>query len=337
LFEDDFKKLKDGLDEIKSFVAGISRAERIAISSNYSLASYYPHMFSFHQFFNSSFRARQGKVLEKMLFYIVKDYTTCDIVPEKAKEMLDNLSRIFNTTLPKLDIDVMGSDTKNRKTMIIQLRSRDDTGGTTAKESLVDLLRALLRSKQKPTYDILYLVCIWDVRDSQQKKTTIGKMYSSLKDWIDITEDDFLKDVSNGVQINDKITLKLAYGTNEIVDSFYKWNASNNKLILTSISKVISSVDNWDDLWISYAIANSEIEIKHLNGHSNIKLLEEKCNYINKQFNFNSYEDLVLSINEMTNEIIPIWSEDTIPLESPADKAHYIRDLLFLRACYEKM
>lgn len=336
LFEDDFTKLKDELDEIKSFVAGISRAERIAISSNYSLASYYPYMFSFHQFFNSSFRARQGKVLEKMLINIIRNYTTCDVVPEKASEMLDKLSILFKTKLPKLDIDAMGLDTKNNKTMIVQLRSRDDTGGTTAKESLVDLLRVLLRTKQLPSQDILYLVCIWDIRGSQQKKSTIGKMYSSLKDWINITENDFLNDISKGVQINEKITLKLAYGTDEIVNSFHKWNNNNNESILLSISKVISFIENWDDLWISYAIANSEIEIKYLNDHSNCKLLDEKCNLIDKHFNFNSYKDLIQSIDEMTNEIIPIWVEDSIPLDSPADKAHYIRDLLFLRACYEK-
>ena len=56
LFENKLWVLKDDLDEIKQFVAGIKRTEKL--SDSYSLASYYPYMFAFHQFFHSSFRAR---------------------------------------------------------------------------------------------------------------------------------------------------------------------------------------------------------------------------------------------------------------------------------------
>ena len=53
LFEEKLAKLKDDLDAIKLFAAGIQRAEQL--SAAYSLASYYPFMFAFHQYFHSSF------------------------------------------------------------------------------------------------------------------------------------------------------------------------------------------------------------------------------------------------------------------------------------------
>lgn len=179
LFEGKLAGLKDDLDEIKHFAAGIKRAE--TLSAGYSLASYYPLMFAFHQNFHSSFRARQGKVLEKMLQRILQQYGRCNNVPDKNKDRLSLLDEIFETNeFTELDIDVMASDFTNKKTLVIQLRSRDDTGGTTAKGSLVDLLRELLRLNKVPQSDVLYLVCVWDPRDSQQKISTIRKMFSSL-------------------------------------------------------------------------------------------------------------------------------------------------------------
>ena len=161
LFEENFEELRDDLDEIKQFVAGIEKAQKL--SSNYTLASYYSSMFAFHQYFHSSFRARQGKVLEKMIQNILKQYGQCDEVPDSNKVRLSILCEIFEVEeLKKLDIDVMGVSAKNKKTIAIQLRSRDDTGGTTAKGSLVDFLRELLRLNKIPQNDILYLVCIWD-------------------------------------------------------------------------------------------------------------------------------------------------------------------------------
>ena len=72
--------MKDDLDEIKQFAAGVARAEKL--STDYTLASYYPFMFAFQQYFHSSFRARQGKVLEKMVQSILKKYGKCDSVPD---------------------------------------------------------------------------------------------------------------------------------------------------------------------------------------------------------------------------------------------------------------
>ncbi len=40
-------------------------------------------------------------------------------------------------------------------------------------------------------------------------------------------------------------------------------------------------------------------------------------------------EEINTIVDDITTEIVSNWFENTIPLNSPADKAHYIRDLLF--------
>lgn len=335
LFEEKLEELKDGLDEIKRFAAGIRRAENL--SASYSLASYYPSMFAFQQYFHSSFRARQGKVLEQMLQGILQQYSRCDNVPSKNTDRLLILDEIFETNeLSNLDIDVMASDSINKKTLIIQLRSRDDTGGTTAKGSLVDLLRELLRLNKTPQSDILYLVCVWDPRDSQQKNSTVTKMFSSLKEYTKVSKEAFGEIVKNKVRLQENIFLKMAYGTDEIAVSLFEWIGDDNEKVLDAISTIVDLVSDWDDLWIAYAIASLELEVVSFSHHSNIRLLNEKCDRIGISFNHKSYQDLTDSIDSILEKIIPLWTEDSIPLNTLADKAQYIRDLLFLKAYYEK-
>lgn len=336
LFEDRLRELRDFLDEIKQFAAGIRRAEKL--SSSYSLASYYSDMFAFHQYFHSSYRARQGKVLERMLQIILKEYGRCDKIPEKSAEMLSILKTIFGVDeLPKLDIDAMGVDSLNEKAILIQLRSRDDTGGTTAKGSLVDMLRALLRTNKIPQNDILYLVCVWDARDSQQKKSTVAKMFSALRDLIETSEDEFYHVVDGKIDLRERISLQMVYGTDEIANSLFEWIAASDYEVLNSIATTVNIIEDWDDLWVSYAIASLELPLTSFSKYSNVKLLNEKWNQIGARFSFNSYEELTKSIDQATQKIIPLWTEDSIPLKSLSDKAHYIRDLLFLKACYARI
>lgn len=335
LFEEKFAELKDNLDVIKQFMAGIKRAEQV--SANYSLASYFPSMFAFHQKVHSSFRARQGKALEKIIHYTLQQYSRCDNVPDKNTVRLSILSDIFEVDeLPELDIDAMASDSKSKKTLVIQLRSRDDTGGTTAKESLVNLLRELLRLNKVPQNNILYLVCIWDPRNSQQKNSTVKKMFSSLKDHIDVTEEDFHAIVKSKVRLRENIFLKMAYGTDEITTSLFEWIDDKNEEVLDSISTFVNLVNDWDDLWIAYTIASLELEVASFSGKSNIQLLNERYGKIEPNFNYASYQTLTDSIDEIVQHIIPLWTEDSIPLKTLSEKAQYIRDLLFLKAYHEK-
>ena len=334
LFEERLEEFKDDLDKIKQFVAGIERAQKL--SSSYALASYYPSMFAFHQHVHSSFRARQGKVLEKMIENILQQYGQCE-VPTQKNEKLSILREIFDEKgVPNLDIDAMGVDSTNKKTILIQLRSRDDTGGTTAKGSLVEFLRELLRLNKIPKSDVLYLVCIWDARDEQQKSSTIKKMFSALQESTPMLKEDFDDITEQKKKLSENIYLKMAYGTDQIEEALFEWIGDQNEEVLESISTIVRLVSDWDDLWIAYTIASLELEVTTLSGQSNVRLLNEKYNKIGIRFDFTSYQDLTDSIDRIVEQIIPLWKEDSIPLNSLSDEAQYIRDLLFLKAHYEK-
>ncbi len=258
-------------------------------------------------------------------------------LPIRNKERLSIIEQIFDITeFPNLDIDLLAFDYKNDKTLMIQLRSRDDTGGTTAKGSLVELLQELLRLNKVPQSNILYLVCIWDARDTQQKVSTVRKMYSTLKDFTQVNEADFHYDINNKVELNKNISLKIAYGTDEIAASLYEWIGNENEVVLDAISAIVDMISKWDDLWIVYAIANIELEVKTFCDKSNIALLNEKFEKIGNDFSYLSYQSLIDSIDEIVRRIIPFWKEDSIPMKTLSDKAQYIRDLLFLKAHYEK-
>ena len=330
LFEQRFSQLSLELDSIKKFVAGVERANMM--SHEYMLAKSYAQLFSFHQFFHSSYRARQGKVLEETLKSILRTYRICESVPNRVQEMHQILESVFNKDIPNLDIDVMG--VSRDKVLIVQLRSRDDTGGTTAKGSLVDMLRGLLRTGNTPSKPILYLVAIWDARNAQQRQSTISKMFSSLKDLIKISESAFSRDISSGITVAKNITLKLVYGTEEMMRAIIQQFTDSSPSILNSVDKAIKLIEQWDDLWIAYSIAS--LEIANFSGFSNIDLLNQKFEKLRFEFDFTCYANLVKSIDSMTSLIASAWKENSLPFSSTSDRILYIRDLLFLKACYQK-
>jgi hypothetical protein len=271
-----------------------------------------------------------------MIKNILENYANCNEVPDKVVRMQEILSKSFNSTIQNLDIDVMGLNSDDNKIVLLQLRSRDDTGGTTAKGSLVDLLRMLLRLENEPDKSLLYLICVWDARNSQQKNSTISKMYSSLKEYV-ADEDKFRNDIAKGYKINNQITLKLAYGTEEISNALFEWTETDDKNILHSIKDVVNLIQNWDDLWIAYSVANIELEINNLKSFSNIELLNQKTDFVGFDIDFTNYETICISVESLVNKILPIWNEDSIPLTSISDKAHYIRDLIFLKVIFSKL
>lgn len=335
LFTDDFESLRIALDEIKQFTAGIDRADLFA--QDYSVARYYTLMFSFQQYVNSSYRARQGKALEEILKTILREHTHCDKVPDSVKMgMRPILQETFGgARVPDNDIDVLGVHSQGRKIILMQVRSRDDTGGTTAKGSLVELLRGLLRLKKTPKDEILYLICVWDQRKAQQRKSTIEKIYSSLKDHTKLDRQAFDR-IGEGIVISKKITLKMAYGTTEILRSIIEWNTPQSTEADYDVKKIIGAIQDWDDLWVAYALASLEIDVFTLRGISNVQLLNQKFMQLGLTFDFSSYQALQQSINQATQQIVASWKEDSLPVRSPADQALYIRDLLFLKAIYHK-
>jgi len=255
MFRNDFEVLRNDLDTIKEFVAGINRAKSL---SSYRVADYYSLMFAFQQWFHSSYRARQGKVLEAVIQRVLELHTSFDVKRTK-KEVAAVLESAFGVTnISNADVDILGIKPNEKEVVVIQLRSRDDTGGTTAKGSLVDLLRDLLRSGKKPTVRILYLVGVWDERDSQQLTSTVRKIYSTLQEWLEISEGDFAKKIETGIPITKEILLRLAYGVNQIVDAIFEWDNPHGSHNTQVVKNIISTVEQWDDLWVSYAIASIE-------------------------------------------------------------------------------
>jgi len=334
LFENKVEDLVEKLDDIKGFVAGITSSEKFAL--DYPLASCYPSFFAYHQYFHSSFRARQGKVLEEIVLAILDDTFKCEIYSGAAdrKKLIKSLINFDS----KLDMDAVGWREDQHKLALIQLRSRDDTGGTTAKGSLVDYARQMLREKVENEKDVLYIICVWDKTRTMQKPALISKCYSSLKDQIPhISEKKFTDEICNGMIVKGKLKMILTYGSDELLSALCEWFNEPYDTIKKSVSDVINLIENWDDLWIAYLFASMELEQSGLYGKNNIDILSELIEVKKIELDFSNYDNLTASINTATNTLITAWKEDTIRLHSPAHQAYYIRDLLYLWACYEKI
>ena len=335
LFKNDFKEIKDNLDSIKQFVAGVTRSE--ALGKSYSLAKYYPYLFSFHQFFHSSYRARQGKVLEEMFKEVIRHANKKFIVPNKEKDKKDIMSEVFKDYDSKLDIDVIAKKSKG-KILALQLRSRDDTGGTTAKASLVEALRGVMKKNVEKDTDLFYLIGIWDKIKSNQKNITISKIYESLKPYFqnEILKDNFVSNIEKGIELHKGVTIKLAYGDKEIVKNVSDWIGEDTELNYEDMKKIIKILESSDDLWLSYVIASLELENIELKGINNIEYLNELLK--SEDYNistFTSNEEYLKLANELVLKIIPKWNNDSLPVSTMSEKATYIRDLILLRFIYD--
>jgi len=335
LFENDFDSIKNNLDSIKQFVAGITRSENIG--KKYSLGKYYPFLFSFHQFVHSSYRARQGKTLEVLFKVVISQSNEKFVVPNTEKEKRIIMSEVFKDYSSKLDIDVIAKKSKGN-VLVLQLRSRDDTGGTTAKSSLVEVLRSVMEQNVIKNSNLLYLIGIWDIIKSNQKNITINKIYDSLLPYFreKLSRKDFSDNIENGIILFDGVVLKLSYGVENIVESVSNWVGEDTKLDYSSMKNIIMSLEKSDDFWLSYVIASHELKNIKLKGINNIKYLDELLS--NESFdisNFNSNEDYLDLANSLTLRIIPKWENDSLPVSSVSEKIHYIRDLILLRFVYE--
>ena len=278
LFSNNFEKIKLDLDSIKKFVAGISRAD--SFSKSYRLANYYGYLFSFHQYFHSSYRARQGKALEALLNQILRECGDNFFVADKTNEKIKLIKELFPKMKSKLDLDAVCR--KNTKSYLtVQLRSRDDTGGTTAKGSLVDFLRKSFDWKKNSRKKLLYLVTIWDAIDSNQKKITKSKIYENLKHIIgkQYSEKKFIDSVEQGIKVRDGVVLKMVYGTEDLAKTLGGWAKPEAKIDFHTINKMIKKVESWDDLWLSYAMVSLELDNQKIAGFSNAELLKK---YISK-------------------------------------------------------
>jgi len=335
LFKNNFKEVKDNLDSIKQFVAGITRSE--ALGKSYSLAKFYPYLFSFHQFFHSSYRARQGKVLEELFKEVIRQANKNFIVPDKEKYKKDIMSEVFKDYDSRLDIDVVAKKSKG-EILALQLRSRDDTGGTTAKASLVEALRGIMKKDVEKDADLFYLIGIWDKIKSNQKNITISKIYDSLEPFFQkqISKDYFISNIEKGIELHKGVFLKLAYGDKEIFKDISDWIGKDTELDYEAMKKIIKTLESSDDLWLSYVIASLELENIELKGINNIEYLNELLKSENYDISaFTSNEEYLTLANELVLKIIPKWNKDSLPVSTMSEKATYIRDLILLRFIYD--
>jgi len=291
LFNGDFPSLREDLDIVKGFAAGITRASAMR---DYRLADYYTLMFAFQQWFHSSYRARQGKVLEELLKRILPLCTSFQVLEtNQALPLLQNLfypQAANKGKWPKSDIDVIGVTADQGRLLLVQLRSRDDTGGTTAKGSLADALKELIRGGGSPSAHVLYLIGIWDARESQQRISTINKIRSSLQD-LNLPYDfsNLEQDIGRGADLTPNIRLQLAYGSKEIIEAITDWAPAPDPSASQMLSKTVQRVEEWDDLWVAYAIASVELELQALRGISNVYLLRSKCKELGIELEFHKY------------------------------------------------
>lgn len=338
LFENKFKEKIEELDTIKSFVGGIGRTQ--SFKENYVVSSYYPYLFSFQQYFHSSYRARQGKVLEEFFKEIFKQLDNNFDVPDKLNTKQKLMGEVFEKYNSKLDLDVVVRKNKG-DLLTLQLRSRDDTGGTTAKGSLVESLRKSLQLVSIRNSKLLYLIGIWDTVKSNQKNITIDKIYSNLKNDLDkfkISETVFKKNFEKGVEIREGITIKLCYGVNNIINTIREWSGNkndkyNNKLF----DNLIEKVSRFDDMWLTYCISSIELQIMKMRKHTNIiylnKLLSSVPPYDLRKFR--THKELLDLSNKVSELIIPQWKLPLHMVSSVSDKVHYIRDLVILKFMYD--
>jgi len=316
------------LDDIKKKVAGIASSHMM--SGTYKVAKYSPYLFAFQQFFHSSYRARQGFPLEEITYRSLNlgsatAIKTSTARKQKIKELFGIRGGIRRI---RKDIDFLA--TKPNEVVFGQIRSTDVTGGTTAKLSLVEILIEILRTcTLNPVAK--YLVVVWEPLQRQQRSALINKVWDLLRAHEgEENETEFKRQIGSGWQLRDtNITLKLVYGTSELGDEFNDFTESN-----TAKSKFLTlwnSIERWDDLWLTYAIASLELEKLIFNGSTNFQILDQKLDELGITVSHNDLRNYKESSERIAVRIAEEWAEDTLPVSAPAEILNYLRDLILLK------
>ena len=94
-------KYKSRLDDIKKKTAGIARTELLSNKGS-TIATYAGHLFAFQQLFHSSYRARQGNVLEEVIRHVLSNVDGIVVAKRRDKElgkhaMLKKLFRLIRS------------------------------------------------------------------------------------------------------------------------------------------------------------------------------------------------------------------------------------------------
>lgn len=315
--------VREKLDSIKRMAAGLASAEE---KEDYGIAKYATYLFAFQQFFHSSYRARQGNVLEAAVRRILLDSGSTAYAKRSHSDILEGHLRV--ATRSGHDVDVLASN-KEDQYLIVQIRSRDDTGGTTAKGSLTELLRDILREGIRVAFPLLYVIYVWEPLERNQKQSLISKTLGQLQGLVDTH--DFRSKLDQGVPVavDEDLNLQLAYGSEEFSDILVAF--TKNPELRDNVRHVLELTRRWDDLWLSYAIASLELENLVINGMSNFQVLDDKLRSTGITITDGDLIDYAETSKKYAYEIITTWTEDTLPVSSPADQLNYIRDLVLMK------
>ncbi len=313
------------LDDIKKRVAGIARSHDL--SSSYKVAKYSPYLFAFQQYFHSSYRARQGGALEGVVYHSLKSSNVNPL--KKPKEKKERLKELFGIqTNVGYDIDVFAE--KSDHLLLGQIRSTDVTGGTTAKGSLVDLLRFVLREKRLNPLT-RYLIVVWEPLQRQQKPSLVNKIWDSLRSQLgEENETTFREHIDDGWKIpNTNIYLKLIYGINDLADALS--NFANSETAKNKLISLWESIQQWDDLWLAYAIASLELENLVFYDFTNFQILDKKLRELKIAISDDDLKNYKEKSKEIAEQIAKEWKESTLPVSVPAEVLNYLRDLVILK------
>lgn len=340
---DKLLQLKQSLDSIKMLAVGLRSAESKA--SGYSVANYSVYLFAFQQYFHSAYRALQGKVLENVLTqFIAKNFKNIRTTKTKIKydELFEKLvGKKLERGEIRYDLDLVL--TKEDGFIVIQIRSRDDTGGTTAKRSLSAPLRHILsRSEgQRLRYNLDYIIYVWEPLDYSQKGALVRNTLSELG--FDLREEntrELEEKLLRGSreQLSSQVTLQIVYGSDELIDALCLHEDCDDVERLKDILRDnIDKLGRWDDLWLTYAIVSLELESYLLRGTSNIFILEKMLESLGIKFSPKDLANYRCSSIAYAQRIMANWKEATLPVNSPSDQFNYIRDLVLLRMMYQKI
>jgi len=324
-----FQVLTDTLDSVKKVAAGLYATES---KINYPIANYSRYLFSFQQFFHSSYRARQGNVLEEIIRKTLKKAGATVFEKREHKNTLQNIIGIDTTS--GHDVDVLAA--KDNSFLLIQVRSRDDTGGTTAKGSLVELLADFLQHEREPEFNLYYVIYVWEPLQEEQKQSLVNKCQSQLERVITL-QDDFAETLYNGgiVDLRSNTHLQLVYGTDKFSELIS--NFTNNRGATDLLREELSLLNNWDDMWLSYAMVSLELENMKIHNKFNFKILEEKLSKEGLSFSNEDIKNYNESSERYALQILPKWVEDTLPVDSPSEQLNYLRDLILLKMIFNKI
>ena len=313
------------LDFLKKVGAGLESASR---KGSYPISDYVSFLFAFQQFFHSSYRARQGNFAESLVRSILTLSKKVKVYSKKqhTQEMANVLS---SKTENKHDMDVIAR--LSDKYLFVQIRSRDDTGGTTAKGSLVEFLKDIIRNNNIPKYPIRYVIFIWVSGSSTQKSSLISKIVDQLTNLGGIDPGEIKENLTKAhkVVLGENITMELVYGFEGFSKILGDFSGSSE---IARISKeVFETLEDWDDLWLTYVVTSIEIQNLKIRGKNNFQILEEKLAETNIIISSNSLTDYKKESCRIAQILMQQWKEDTLPVSSPGDQFLYIRDLVLIK------